>query len=151
MSESTATNDDEQTASGFSEREREAMRQRAEELRAEGRSGRKKADDLQAVLDAIAAMADADRVLAERVHGVVTRIAPELAPKTWYGFPAYASGKEVVCFFKSMEKGEARYAELGFNDIAQLDDGDMWPTAYALVDWTPAVEAKVEDLIRRAV
>jgi len=151
MSESTATNDDEQTASGFSEREREAMRQRAEELRAEGRNGRKKADDLQAVLDAIAAMADADRVLAERVHGVVTRIAPELAPKTWYGFPAYASGKKVVCFFKSMEKGEARYAELGFNDIAQLDDGDMWPTAYALVDWTPAVEAKVEDLIRRAV
>lgn len=151
MDDSAAANDDEQTAGGFSEREREAMRQRAQELRAEGRSGRKQADDLQAVLDAIAAMGDADRVLAERVHAVVTRTAPDLTPKTWYGFPAYASGKKVVCFFKSAEKGEARYAELGFNDIAQLDDGDMWPTVYALVDWTPDVGAQIEDLIKRAV
>lgn len=151
MTDPSAVNDDDATPSGFTEREREAMRQRAEELRAEGRGGRKKADDLHAVLDAIAAMSDADRVLAERVHAVVTRVAPELAPKTWYGFPAYARGKTVVCFFKSTEKGEARYAELGFNDIARLDDGEMWPTAYALVEWTPAVQRRVEELIGRAV
>lgn len=150
MTEPTATNDD-VSSGGFSDREREAMRQRAEELRAEGRGGRKKADDLQAALDAIAAMDDADRPLAERVHAVVTRVAPDLAPRTWYGFPAYSSGKKVVCFFKSAEKGEDRYAEVGFTDVARLDDGDMWPTTFALVQWTPEVEQRVEELVTRAV
>jgi hypothetical protein len=144
------TTDSAAEAGGFTEREREAMRQRAEELRAEGRGGDKKADDLQAVLDAIADMTDADRVLAERLHAIVIRVAPHLHVKTWYGFPAYAEGKKVVCFFKSAEKGEARYAELGFNDIAQLDDGPMWPTAYALTEWTPEVGERVEQLVKTA-
>jgi hypothetical protein len=147
---SADTTDSAGEAGGFTEREREAMRQRAEELRAEGRGGDKKADDLQAVLDAIADMTDADRVLAERLHAIVTRVAPHLHVKTWYGFPAYAEGKKVVCFFKSAEKGEARYAELGFNEIAQLDDGPMWATAYAITEWTPAVEERVEQLIETA-
>lgn len=142
---------DDMASEGFTAREREAIKQRVEELRAEGRSGKKQADLEQAALDAIAAMADADRALAERVHAIVTRIAPELSAKTWYGFPAYAKGKDVVCFFTSAEKGDARYAVLGFNDIARLDDGDMWPTAYAIVGWSPAVEQRVEELIGRAV
>lgn len=136
---------------GFTKREREAIKERAEELRAEGRSGKKKADLEEAALKAIAAMPDGDRAIAERVHAMVTRVAPQLHAKTWYGFPAYVSGKDVVCFFTSAEKGEARYAVLGFNDSAQLDDGDMWPTAYAIVDWSPTVEQRVEQLIRRAV
>lgn len=134
---------------GFSEAEREAMRQRAEELRAE-RGGRKKAEGLQAALDAIAAMPDADRVLAERVHATVGRVAPHLLPRTWYGMPAYAHGKDVVCFFQGAAKFEARYATLGFNDAARLDDGPMWPVAFAMVAWTPAVAEQVEDLVRRA-
>lgn len=138
------------TSDGFSDQERAAIRQRAEELRAEGRSGAKKADLEQAALDAIAAMPDDDRLIAERVHAIVTRVAPDLGPKTWYGFPAYANGKEVVCFFKSADKFGTRYAELGFNESARLDEGPMWPTAYAIVEWTPAVEAQVEALVRRA-
>ena len=126
------------------------MRARAAELREQGRSGRKAADDLEAALDAIAAMTDEDRVLAERVHAVVTRAAPHLRPRTWYGFPAYALDKKVLCFFTSREKGESRYAVLGFNDNAQLDDGPMWPASYALTTWTPEVEAALEELVRRA-
>lgn len=146
MTGNTATNDEQM--GGFSAREREAMQQRAEELRAEGRGGKKRAENFQAVMDAIASMSDNDRVLAERLHAIVTRVAPDLSPKTWYGFPAYADGKTVVCFFTSAEKGDARYAVLGFNDIAQLDDGPMWPTAYAITEWTPAVEERVEQLRR---
>lgn len=126
------------------------MQARAAELREQGRSGRKAADDLQAALDAIAGMDDADRVIAERVHAVVTRAAPHLRPRTWYGFPAYALDKKVLCFFTSREKGESRYAVLGFNDNAQLDDGPMWPASYAIDEWTRDVEAAVEDLVRRA-
>lgn len=136
--------------SGFSKREREAMRARADELREQGRSGRKAADDLQAVLDAIAAMGDEDRVIAERVHAVVTRAAPHLRPRTWYGFPAYALDRKVLCFFTSREKGESRYAVLGFNDNARLDDGPMWPTSFAIDEWTRDVEATIEDVVRRA-
>lgn len=146
-----ADGDDGLTVSGgFSEAEREAMRQRAEELRAE-RGGRKKADGLQAALDAIAAMPDADRVIAERVHAIVDGIAPHLLPRTWYGMPAYADGKDVVCFFQGAARFEARYATLGFNDAARLDDGAMWPVTFAIVDWTEAVAEQVEDLVRRAV
>jgi uncharacterized protein YdhG (YjbR/CyaY superfamily) len=147
MSES----DDELTVSdGFSKAEREAMKQRAEELRAE-RGGRKKADDLQAALDAIAEMPDADRAIAERVHAIVARIAPQLLAKTWYGMPAYADGKDVVCFFQGAAKFDTRYATIGFNDCAQLDDGDMWPVSYAIVNWTGAVEERVKELVRTAV
>lgn len=142
--------DEEPTASGgFTQAERAAMKQRAEELRAE-RGGQKKADSLQATLDAIADMPDADREIAERVHAIVTRVAPHLLARTWYGMPAYADGKDVVCFFQSADKFDARYATLGFNNAAQLDDGDMWPTAYAIVAWTDAVEVQVNELIRTA-
>lgn len=149
MSDKNTSGD--QPAEGFSDAEREAIKQRAEELRAQGRSGRKTADDLEAVLEAIAAMTDDDRILAEGLHKVVTRVAPDLTPKTWYGFPAYASGKTVVCFFTSAEKGDARYGVLGFNDIAALDDGPMWPTSFAITKWTPAVEGRVEQLIATAI
>jgi uncharacterized protein YdhG (YjbR/CyaY superfamily) len=137
---------------GFSEEERAAMRARVEELRGSGRGGAKKADEAQACLDAIAAMPEADRTLAERVHALVGRAAPGLRPKTWYGMPAYADAEgRVVCFVKAASKFGARYATLGFNDTARLDDGDLWPTEYAVRSTTPAVAARVEALLRRAV
>jgi uncharacterized protein YdhG (YjbR/CyaY superfamily) len=135
---------------GFSPAEREAMKQRAEELRAE-RGGRKKADGLQAALDAIAAMPDADRVIAERIHAIVSRVAPQLLARTWYGMPAYADGKAVVCFFQGAAKFGSRYATFGFNDAARLDDGDLWPVSFAIVNWTEAVEERIEGLVRTAV
>lgn len=137
---------------GFSAEERAAMKQRAAELRAEGKKGAKKADALQAALDSIAAMDPEDRALAERVHATVTANAPELSPKTWYGMPAYENedGK-VVVFFKDAGKFKSRYATLGFEEAAKLDDGPMWPTSYALVEWTPAVEKKVVALLKAAV
>ena len=124
---------------GFTAEERAAMKERAAELRAEGKKGAKKADGLQAVLDSIAKMAPEDRALAERVHVAVTTNAPELTPKTWYGMPAYANedGK-VVVFFQDAGKFSYRYATLGFQDSANLDDGDLWPTSYALQKWSPA-------------
>jgi len=127
------------------------MKERAAELRAEGKKGAKKADGLQAVLDRIAEMAPADRELAERVHMAVTTAAPELLPKTWYGMPAYANedGK-VVVFFQDAGKFNYRYSTLGFQDAAHLDDGDLWPVSYALVRWSPAVEKKVVELVRAA-
>ena len=134
---------------GFTDAEREAMRQRAEELRAE-KGGRKKADNLQATLDAIAAMPDDDRRIAERIHATVTRLAPHLLPRTWYGMPAYADGKHVVLFFQAASKFDARYATLGFNDAASLDDGDMWPTSFAITAWTDDVAARVEALVSAA-
>ena len=132
---------DAQTQSdGFSAEERSAMKKRAAELRAEGKKGAKKADGLQAVLDAIAEMAPEDRALAERVHVTVTATAPDLMPKTWYGMPAYANedGK-IVVFFQDSGKFKYRYSTLGFQDAAHLDDGDMWAASYALLKWTPKV------------
>jgi uncharacterized protein YdhG (YjbR/CyaY superfamily) len=140
------------TSEGFSAEERAAMKARAEELRAEGKKGAKKADGLQQVLDAIEKMDPADRLLAERVHVVVTSTAPDLAPRTYYGMPAYANedGK-VVVFFKNAGKFKERYSTLGFEGAARLDDGEMWPTSYALVGWSPGVEKKVTALVRAAV
>ncbi|MEV0725004.1 hypothetical protein AB0I37_19765 [Micromonospora purpureochromogenes] len=137
---------------GFSAEERAAMKERAAELRAEGKKGTKKAEGLQAVLDRIAQMAPEDRALAERVHVTVTAAAPELSPKTWYGMPAYvnADGK-VVVFFQDSGKFNYRYSTLGFQDTANLDDGDLWPVAYALQKWSPAVEKKVVELVKAAV
>jgi uncharacterized protein YdhG (YjbR/CyaY superfamily) len=137
---------------GFSAAERAAMRERAAELRAEGKKGAKKADGLQQALDAIAKMAPEDRVLAERVHVTVAENAPGLSPKTWYGMPAYANedGK-VVLFFKNAGKFNERYSTLGFEGTANLDDGAMWPTTYALTSWTPEVEKRVAALVRAAV
>jgi uncharacterized protein YdhG (YjbR/CyaY superfamily) len=140
------------SSEGFSAEERAAMKQRAAELRAEGKKGAKKADGLQAVLDAIAKMSPADRALAERVHMAVTKTAPQLTPKTWYGMPAYANedGKAVV-FFQDSGKFNYRYSTLGFQDTANLDDGDLWPVSYALMAWSPAVEKKVVALLKAAV
>ncbi len=138
--------------SGFSAAERAAMKARAEELKSSGRGGKKKAEEAQACLDAIAAMPDEDRLLAERIHAVVASVAGDLTPKTWYGMPAYANedGK-VVCFFKAAAKFGARYATLGFNDAARLDDGDVWPTEYAVTKLPDAEVKKFEKLIKRAV
>jgi len=137
---------------GFSAEERAAMKQRAAELRAEGKKGAKKADDLQAVLDRIAEMAPEDRALAERVHLTVTATAPELSPKTYYGMPAYANAEgKIVVFFQDSGKFNYRYSTLGFQDAANLDDGDLWPIAYALQRWSPAVEEKVVELVKAAI
>jgi uncharacterized protein YdhG (YjbR/CyaY superfamily) len=146
MTTTTATQD------GFTAEERAAMKQRTAELRAEGKKGAKKADGLQALLDRIAQMAPDDRALAERVHVVVTEHAPGLTPKTWYGMPAYANedGK-VVVFFQDAGKFDYRYSTLGFQDAANLDDGDMWPASFALQKWSPAVEQRVAELVRTAV
>ena len=137
---------------GFTAEERAAMKQRAAELRAEGKKGAKRADGLDLVLDAIAKMAPDDRVLAERVHVTVTATAPELSPKTWYGMPAYANvdGK-VVVFFQDSGKFNYRYSTLGFQDAANLDDGDMWPASYALHAWSPVVEENVVALVTAAI
>jgi uncharacterized protein YdhG (YjbR/CyaY superfamily) len=137
---------------GFSAEERAAMKERAAELRAEGKKGAKRADGLQEVLDKIAAMAPKDRELAERVHVTVTAAAPGLAPKTWYGMPAYANedGK-IVVFYQDSGKFKYRYSTLGFMEAANLDDGDLWPVSYALQDWSPAVEKRVTELVQAAI
>ncbi|MGY1619431.1 iron chaperone [Geodermatophilus sp. SYSU D00691] len=140
------------TTDGFSAAERAAMKQRAAELRAEGRSGAKKAEGLQALLDSLAKMDPADRAIAERVHVTVTAHAPDLVPRTWYGMPAYANADgKVVLSFKNAGKFGQRYSTLEFQDPAHLDDGEMWPVGFALVAWTPAVEDEVAALVRAAV
>ena len=137
---------------GFSAQERAAMKKRAAELRAEGKKGAKKADGLQAVLDSIAEMAPEDRALAERVHVTVTATAPQLSPKTWYGMPAYANADgKIVLFFQNAGKFNYRYSTLGFQDAANLDDGDLWPVTYALQKWSPTVEKKVAELVKAAI
>jgi uncharacterized protein YdhG (YjbR/CyaY superfamily) len=139
-------------STGFTAQERAAMKAHADELRAEGKKGAKKADGLQAVLDAIAKMAPEDRALAERVHVTVTGNAPELQPKTWYGMPAYANadGKPVI-FFQDSGKFNYRYSTVGFQDTAHLDEGDLWPVSYALQAWTPAVEQQLAALVKAAI
>ena len=133
---------------GFTAEERAAMRERAKELKAEAQ----KAEGESAVLTKIAEMPEADRAMAERLHEIVKASAPELSPKTWYGMPAYANkdGK-VVCFFQSAEKFNARYATLGFSDQANLDEGGMWPTSFALKELGATEEAKIGALVKRAV
>lgn len=143
---------DQTGTSGFTAEERAAMKAHAAELRAQGKQGAKRADSLQALLDAIAQMAPADRALAERVHAVVTSTAPQLVPKTWYGMPAYADAAgKVVLFFQDSGKFNYRYSTLGFQDTANLDDGDLWPVAYALRVWTPAVQERVVALVQAAL
>jgi uncharacterized protein YdhG (YjbR/CyaY superfamily) len=140
------------SASAFSDAERAAMKERAKEVKAAGRGGAAKAEeDLEALLAKIAEMQPPDRELAERIHAAVTSAAPELAPRTWYGMPAYAKGGKVLCFFQPAEKFGARYATFGFNDPAHLDDGTMWPTAYAVTDLSDADVKKIEELVKRAV
>src|SRR5215212_11038425 len=133
---------------GFSADGRAGMKARAAELRAEGRNGAKKADGLQAVLDAIAKMSEEDRAVAERVHVTVTATGPDLAPKTWYGMPAYANADgKVVLSLKNSGKFGQRYSTLEFQDSARLDDGDVWPVGFAIQQWSPAVEKKVTELV----
>jgi uncharacterized protein YdhG (YjbR/CyaY superfamily) len=140
------------STSGFSKAELAAMKERAEELRTSGRGGKKKADDAQALLTKIAEMPDDERALAERLHVIVTSVAPQLLPKTWYGMPAYANADgKVVLFFQNASKFESRYSTLGFNDPANLDEGTMWPTTFAVTALTEADVKRVEDLVRRAV
>ncbi|WP_418958216.1 iron chaperone [Streptomyces tritici] len=136
---------------GFTEEERAAMKERAKELKAPARRGaRAKADPEPEVLAKIAEMPEADRVLAERVHALVREAAPQLTPKLWYGMPAYARDGKVVVFFQSADKFKARYATLGFNDAARLDEGTMWPTAFALTTLTTEDEALISTLVKRA-
>jgi len=139
-------------AEGFSAEERAAMKQRAAELRAEGKNGAKKADGLQALLDAIAKMTAEDRAVAERVHITVTANAPDLSPKTWYGMPAYANADgKVVLSLKNAGKFGQRYSTLEFQDSAHLDDGDLWAVGFAIQKWSPAVEKKVAELVAAAI
>ncbi|WP_216906473.1 iron chaperone [Nocardia noduli] len=137
---------------GFSDEEKAAMKEHAQELKTAARRGSRasKANGEADVVAKIAEMAAPDRVMAERIHAIVGAGAPELTPKLWYGMPAYARDGKVVLFFQSAEKFKARYATLGFNDIAALDDGTMWPTAFALTKLTPAVEARITELVRKA-
>jgi uncharacterized protein YdhG (YjbR/CyaY superfamily) len=139
------------TSKGFTPEERAAVRARAQELKAEARASKNKADGERDLLAAIAAMPEADRALAERIHALVTASAPDLWPKTWYGMPAYAKDGKVVCFFKSADKFKSRYATLGFSDQANLDEGAMWPTEFALKELTAADEAKIGALVKKAV
>ena len=135
----------------FTDEERAAMRERAKELKAEARANKKKAEGESDVLAKIAEMPEPDRAMAERLHAIVTASAPALSPKTWYGMPAYAKDGKVVCFFQSSHKFKTRYSTLGFNDSANLDDGTMWPTAFALTTLTDADEAKISALVKQAV
>jgi uncharacterized protein YdhG (YjbR/CyaY superfamily) len=137
---------------GFSAAEHAAMKARAAELRAEGKKGARQADDLQALLDAIAKMTPEDRGLAERVHVTVTEAAPGLSPKTWYGMPAYAGADgKIVVAFKNSGKFGMRYSTLEFQDAARLDDGEIWPVSYAIPKWSPAVGKKIAELMKSAL
>ena len=137
---------------GFTAEERAAMRERAKELKAEARANKKKAEGESDLLAKIAEMQEPDRAMAERLHEIVKASAPTLSPKTWYGMPAYANkdGK-VVCFFQSAQKFKTRYATFGFSDKANLDEGNLWPTAFALKELTAADEAKIGALVKKAL
>jgi uncharacterized protein YdhG (YjbR/CyaY superfamily) len=134
-------------STGFTAEERAAMRERAQELKAEAR----KADGESALLAKVAEMPRADRALAEGIHAIVKATAPDLSPKTWYGMPAYARDGKVVCFFQSADKFNSRYATFGFSDEANLDEGAMWPTSFAVKELTSAEEARIAELVKQAV
>ena len=136
---------------GFTDEERAAMRERAKELKAEARWDKDKAAGEHDVLAKIAEMPEPDRAMAERLHAIVTKSAPSLWPKTWYGMPAYAKDDKIVCFFQSAQKFKTRYASFGFSDAANLDEGAMWPTAFALEKLTAAEEARIGALVKKAV
>jgi len=139
------------TSKVFSDEERAAMKNRAQELKVEARANKDKAEGENAVLAAIAAMPEADRAMAERLHAIIKASAPAIAPKTWYGMPAYAKDGKVVCFFQSAQKFKTRYATLGFSDEANLDEGAMWPVAFALTELTATDEARIGALVKKAV
>jgi uncharacterized protein YdhG (YjbR/CyaY superfamily) len=136
---------------GFTAEEQAAMRERAKELKAEARMKKNRAEGEKALFEKIAEMEGADRAMAEKIHEIITASAPDLLPKTWYGMPAYAKDGKVVCFFQSAQKFNARYATFGFNDTANLDEGAMWPTSFALKELTEAEEKRIEALVKKAV
>jgi uncharacterized protein YdhG (YjbR/CyaY superfamily) len=141
------------TYEGFTDDERAAMKDRATELKTAARRGSRaaKADGESEVLAKIAELPEPDRTMGERIHAIIKASAPVLSPKLWYGMPAYAKDGKVLCFFQSAQKFNARYATFGFNDVANLDDGAMWPTAFALTDLTAADEARIAALVKKAV
>jgi uncharacterized protein YdhG (YjbR/CyaY superfamily) len=151
MAKSTTTRG--KASKRFSDEERAAMRERAEELKSDQdlKAEARRADGENALLAKIAEMPEPDRVLAERIHAIVKETAPDLSPKTWYGMPAYAKDGKVVCYFQSADKFKSRYATLGFNDTANLDDGAMWPTSFALTKLAAAEKAKIRALVMKAV
>ena len=154
MAEKRATGKGKQApakSEGFTGDEKAAMRERAKELRAEARRGKDRAAGESDLLEKIAEMPKGDRDMATRLHAIVTKTAPDLMPKTWYGMPAYATDGKIVCFFQSAAKFGARYATFGFNDTAKLDDGAMWPTSFALKKLTTADEKKIAALVKKAV
>jgi hypothetical protein len=138
-------------STGFTAQERAAMKERAKELKAEARANKKKADGEKDLLEKIAEMPEPDHTLATRLHELITTAMPDLWPKTWYGMPAYAKDGKIVCFFQSASKFDARYCTFGFNDIAKLDEGTMWPTAFALTELTTADEERIIALVKKAV
>ena len=142
---------DTQESQGFTDEERAAMKERAKELKAEARINQKREEGEKALFEKIAEMEGPDRAMAERIHDIISASAPDLLPKTWYGMPAYAKNGKDGCFFQSAQKFNARYATLGFNDTANLDEGAMWPTAFALKELTPAAEAEISALVKKAV
>jgi len=139
------------TVKGFTDEERAAMKERAQELKAAARANKDKADGESAVLAKIAEMQEPDRAMAKRLHAIIKASAPSLSPKTWYGMPAYAKDGKVVCFFQSAQKFNTRYATFGFSDTANLDEGALWPVAFALKELTTAEEAKIGALVKKAV
>ncbi|GAA1765210.1 DUF1801 domain-containing protein [Agromyces humatus] len=140
------------TSGGLSKDERDAVKQRAKELREQEKAGKSRAAGEKAVLDAIAALEPEDKVLAEGLHKVVAEVAPDLVPKTYYGMPGYANGEgKILVFIQPAKKFKTRYATIGFEDRASLDDGDLWAVGFAIRNWTPAVEQKVTELVRSAV
>jgi uncharacterized protein YdhG (YjbR/CyaY superfamily) len=148
-----STTGNEKKFEGFTDEERGAMKERAQELKAAARRGPRaaKADEESVVLAKIAELPEPDRVMAERLHAIIKASAPALSPKLWYGMPAYAKDGKVVCFFQSAQKFKSRYATLGFNDDANLDEGTMWPTAFALTELTAANEGRIGALVKKAV
>jgi uncharacterized protein YdhG (YjbR/CyaY superfamily) len=138
-------------SSGFTAEERAAMKERAKELKAEARASKEKADGESAVLEKLAEMPEPDRSMGQRLHEIITASAPDLTPRTWYGMPAYTKDGKVVCFFQNAAKFSTRYSTLGFNDTANIDEGSMWPTAYALTELNAENEAKITALIKKAV
>ena len=139
------------TSKEFTDEERAAMKNRAQDLKAEVRAGKDRTEGEKAVLAKIAEMVEPDRAMAERLHALITASAPDLSPKTWYGMPAYARDGKVVCFFQSAQKFKTRYATFGFMHEANLDEGAMWPTAFALKELTAAEEARIGTLVKKAV
>ena len=139
------------TSKGFTDEERAAMKERAQELKAEARANKNKADGERDVLAKIAEMQGPDRAMAKRLHAIVTASAPALSPKTWYGTPAYAKDGKVVCYFQSAQKFNSRYATFGFSDEANLDEGAVWPTSFALKELTAADETRIAALVKKAV